>query len=272
MPPRAPLYDDLYGHLDSDPQTAVRRATYDEDLGQASWLMLAEAKAFFHELQLHPGQRALEVACGSGGITCRLATETGATCVGVDLNPHGIAAARRRARDQHLDGRVTFEVADAGQPLPFADATFDAVFCNDSINHFPGRPAVLRDWHRVLRPGGRLLYTDPLVVTGQLTNDELRARSAIGYFVFTPTDCNERLLREAGFQAAATADVTEGVITVSRRWHEERAARRAALVAQEGADAFESVQRFLGAVHTLAAERRLSRFKYLAEKPAPLGA
>lgn len=267
MSPPARLYDDHYGDLGSSAQRAVRRATYDEDLGQASWLMAAEAGDFFRRLQLRAGQRALEVACGSGGITCRLAAETGATCVGVDINTNGIAAARRVARDLHLEDRVSFEVADAGQPLPFADATFDAVFCNDSINHFPGRPAVLHDWHRVLRPGGRLLYTDPIVVTGQLTNDEVRARSSIGFFVFTPAGSNEQMLRDAGFQLTATADGTDAVVTVSQRWHHARAEQRAGLIAQEGEEAFEGVQRFLAAVHRLAAERRLSRFMYLAVKP-----
>ena len=133
---------------------------YDEDLGQASWLTAAEAREFFGLLQLGPGRTALEVACGSGGVTCRMAVETGASCVGIDINPHGIEAARRRATGQDLASRVTFHVADAGRPLPFPDGSFDAVFCNDSINHIPGRAAVLRDWHRVLRPGGYLLVNE----------------------------------------------------------------------------------------------------------------
>jgi ubiquinone/menaquinone biosynthesis C-methylase UbiE len=49
--------------------------------------------------------------------------------------------------------------ADAGLPLPFADASFDAVVCIDAINHRPDRLGVLRDWHRVLKPGGRIMFT-----------------------------------------------------------------------------------------------------------------
>jgi SAM-dependent methyltransferase len=187
MPKEVDLYDGHYGHLGADPQVAVRRETYGEDLGQASWITLAEARDFFGALELGPEQAALEVACGSGGVTCRMALETGASCVGVDINAQGIEAARRRAQEQGLASRVSFEVADAGQRLPFSDGSFDAVFSNDSINHFPGRLAVLRDWHRVLRPGGRLLFTDPIIVTGQLTNEEIRARSSIGFF------CSRRL-------------------------------------------------------------------------------
>ena len=262
------LYDGHYGHLDTDPQVAVRRATYDEDVGQASWITMAEARELFRALDVGPGRKVLEVACGSGGITCSIARETGAECVGVDLHPQGIEAAVRRARSLDLGSRVSFQVADAGARLSFPDESFDAVFCNDSINHLPRRLDVLRDWHRLLRPGGRLLYTDPIVVTGQLTGAEMRERSSIGFFLFTPVGSNERLLAESGFRLIETRDLTEAVASVSRRWRAARSERHAALVALEGEEAFDGVQRFLDAVHTLAHERRLSRFMYLAEKSA----
>jgi ubiquinone/menaquinone biosynthesis C-methylase UbiE len=266
MTSKAALYDDHYGQLASEAQLAVRRVTYDEDIGQASWLMAAEAQEFFLALRLGPERRALEVACGAGGVTCRMARATGASCVGVDINPHAVAAARQRARDEGLGPRLTFDVADAGRPLPFPDAAFDAVFCNDSINHFPGRGNVLRDWNRVLRPGGCLLYTDPIVMTGQLSNVEVQERSAIGYFLFTPPGCNEHLLTEAGFQVLEVRDVTEAVARVAHRWRGARDTHRADLARQEGEEAFEAVQRFLASAHQLAAERRLSRFMYLASR------
>lgn len=267
MPDDVNLYDSHYGHLDADPLAAVRRETYDEDLGQASWLTLAEAREFFRLLGLGPGQAVLEVACGSGGVTCRMAVETGATCVGIDLNARGIEAAVARAAGQGLATRVSFQALDAGNRLPFPDESFDAVLCNDSINHLPGRLEVLRDWHRVLRPGGRLLFTDPVVVTGQLTNEEVRIRSSIGFFLFTPAGCNERLLARSGFRVREVRDVTGAVADVSRKWRAAREARREALVNLEGEGDFEGVQRFLEAVRTLASERRLSRYMYLASKP-----
>ena len=266
MPKEVDLYDGHYGHLAADPQVAVRRQTYDEDLGQASWITLAEAREFFRALELGPGRTALEVACGSGGVTCRMARDTGAVCVGVDINAQGIEAAGRMAREQGLSSRVSFRVADAGHRLPFPNESFDAVFCNDSINHLPGRLEVLRDWHRVLRPGGRLLFTDPIVVTGQLTNEEIRARSSIGFFLFTPLGCNERLLVESGFLVREVRDATDAVASVSRKWRGAREERRAALVKLEGEQAFEGLQRFLDAVHTLASDRRLSRYVYLASR------
>jgi SAM-dependent methyltransferase len=262
------LYDGHYGHMATDPQVEVRRETYGEDLGQASWITADEARGWFDLLRLGAGTRALEVACGSGGVTCALAARTGARSVGVDINSRGIEAARARAERAGLSAQVSFDIADASLRLPFPDESFDAVLCNDSINHLPDRSAVLRDWFRVLRPGGRVLFTDPIVVTGQLSNEEIRVRSSIGFFLFTPVGCNERSLEEAGFRVLQVRDVTDAVVSVSGGWRTARAKRKDQLVALEGDDAFEGLQRFLSAVHTLASERRLSRYAFLAEKPA----
>jgi SAM-dependent methyltransferase len=263
---RFELYSRHYGDAGADLLAEIRRETYGADLGQASWIMLDEARAFFERLDLGPADAALEIACGSGGLTCCLARETGAACVGVDINREGIEAATRRARVEPGGVRVSFHAVDASRPLPFASGSFAAIFCNDSINHLPDRASVLREWHRLLKAGGRVLFTDPIVVTGQLSNDEMRARSSIGYFLFTPVGCNERLLREAGFTVEDVQDVTGAVASVSARWRDARSRRREALVSLEGAEAFDRLQGFLDVVHRLAAERRLSRFMYLGRR------
>jgi SAM-dependent methyltransferase len=262
------LYDGHFGQLATDPQVEVRRETYGEDLGQASWITVEEARAWFDLLRLGRGRRALEVACGSGGVTCAMASDTGAECVGVDINVHGIEAAKQTSERQKLSSLASFQLVDAGHRLPFPDQSFDAVFCNDSINHLPNRSAVFEDWFRLLRPDGRVLFTDPIVVTGQLSNDEIRARSSIGFFIFTPLGHNEYLLAKTGFQVREVRDVTDSVASVSKKWRDARAKRRERLVALEGREGFEGLQRFLDAVYTLANERRLSRYMYLAQKPA----
>jgi SAM-dependent methyltransferase len=267
MAPDVDLYDTHYAHLAAIAQTEVRRETYDEDLGQSSWITLAEAREWFRLLRLGVDSRVLEIGCGSGGITRRLAAETGASAVGVDLNSHGIEAASAAALREGVSSRVSFQVVDAGTRLPFADASFDAIFCNDAINHLPGRAELFVDWYRLLEPGGRLLFTDPVVVTGPVTNEEIRIRSSIGFYLFLPAGCNERLLERAGFVVEELRDVTDAEASVSARWRDARARRRDALAAVEGQEGFEGLQRFLDAVCTLSGEGRLSRFAYLAFKP-----
>jgi len=77
---------------------------------------------------------------------------------------------------------------------------------------------------------------------------------------------NEELLSQAGFDLIRREDLTENMASMAGRWHDARAQFRTELIADEGAETFEGVQRFLSACHLLARERRLSRYAYLAER------
>jgi SAM-dependent methyltransferase len=268
MPPKSDFYGSHYAEPEGDVLRAIRAETFGEDLGQTSWITSAEVDEFGRWLALRPGQRLLEVACGTGGVAARLAEASGAAATGVDLHPSAVQAAARRAQESPARERLAFRVADADEPLPFGDRTFDALFSNDAVNHLRDRRRVLADWARLLEPGGRCLFTDPVVVTGELTNAEIARRSAIGFILFTPRGVNEAYLAAAGLRVVRVEDVTAGVAHTSGRWHAARAKRSAALCALEGEQGFEDFQRFLATVHALSSERRLSRFAYLAEKPA----
>lgn len=100
-----------------------------------------------------PGERLLDVACGSG-IVARLAAErVGATgtVVGVDIDPAMLVVARKAFGAAKVDWRE----ADAAA-LPLGDATFDVVICQEGLQYLPDRAAALREMHRVLVPRGRL--------------------------------------------------------------------------------------------------------------------
>lgn len=262
------LYDSHYAQVEAEIYRAVRVEAFGEDFGQTSWITAAECDEFSRWLGLKAGQRLLEVGCGSGGTAVRIAESFGASVVGIDVNQSAVRAAASRARAHSVQGRVEFQVADANGTLPFPDESFDAVFCNDAINHLRDRTRLLTDWHRVLLPGGRCLYTDPIVVTGHLSNEEIEARSSVGFFLFVPRGFNETLIRAAGFRLVLTADVTASVSQTSQRWHEARSRRRKALSEVEGEAKFEALQHFLSIAHTLSSEGRLSRIAFLIEKVA----
>jgi len=133
--------------------------------------------------------------------------------------------------------------------------------------HLPRRGDVLREWFRVLKPGGRMLFTDAMVITGLLSNEEIATRSSIGSYFFLPPGQNERLIRASGFELVRADDVTANAAIVAKRWHDARARRARDLARIEGEANFEGLQKFLWRVHVLSVEGRLSRYAYLARKP-----
>ncbi len=271
MPNQRKVFDYYAAHyreFAGDVQAEVRRDAFGEDVGQNSWLTAEELGRFASWLQLRPAVRLVDVACGSGGPMLRLAELTGCDVVGLELEAGTVEAGIQSAQERGLATRAAFVQADAALSLPFDDGSFDALLCVDAINHLPHRDAVLRDWARVLRPGGRLLFTDPIIVTGTLDSDELATRTSIGYFLFVPAGENERLLADAGLAVCAVEDTTASLAEVAERRADARAAHADALRQLEGDETFDGLQRFFETVAVLARERRLSRFVYVAERSA----
>jgi len=259
------LYNSTYGNFKEQVLAAVRQETYGEDIGQNSWITTDEYDTFYSWLNLSANDYVLEVASGSGGPALYLARKFKCRITGLDINEEGIKTANQHALDAHITD-AKFQLADVDQRLPFEDETFDAVTCIDSMNHFRDRLVYLREWQRVLQTGQRALFTDPVVITGSVSNEELAARSSIGFFLFVPLEVTKNLVQEAGFKLIRCEDVTDNIELTSGRWHASRQKHREDLVKIEGEERFDGLQKFLSMVHTLTSERRLSRFVFLVEK------
>ncbi|MGH8914690.1 MAG: class I SAM-dependent methyltransferase [Acidimicrobiia bacterium] len=100
-------------------------------------------------LPLEAGQRVLDVGCGQGHLTVRLA-ERGIDVVGIDANPN--------AAEVSGSDRVLFMRAEA---LEFADEEFDAIVSVHAIEHIPPLEQAVGEMARVLKPGGRALFIYP---------------------------------------------------------------------------------------------------------------
>jgi len=259
------LYSSTYGNFEEQVLAEIRRETYGEDIGQNSWITTAEYDTFYSWLNLSAGEHVLEIASGSGGPALYLAKKFNCRITGLDINEEGIKTANQHA----LDSKVTdakFQLANVDERLPFDDETFDAVMCTDSMNHFRDRLTYFREWHRVLKTGRRTLFTDPVVITGPVSNEELAARSNIGFFLFVPLEVTENFIKTAGFKLIRRENVTGNIELTSGRWHAARQKHRADLIKIEGEERFEGLQKFFATVHKLTSERRLSRFVFLVEK------
>jgi SAM-dependent methyltransferase len=186
-------YSVIYSSFDADIRTKFRREVYGDDIGQNSWTTAEELAGFAKKADLTEDSEVLEVGCGAGGPALFLARVIGLTVTGVDINEAGITAATAAAAARGLEKRAKFLCVDGSGPLPFADASFDTILLIDAISHIPDREALLIELHRVLKPDGKLLYTDSTIVTGAVTAAEFAARSTIGFYVFVPPGENERI-------------------------------------------------------------------------------
>jgi cyclopropane fatty-acyl-phospholipid synthase-like methyltransferase len=259
-------YDTNYGNFDTELYSEIRREAFGEDIGQNSWLTADEQDRFLRWLDLSPGKVLLDVACGAGGPALRIAAKTGCSVVGIDVHEQAVSTACSLAIQRGLSPRAEFRVVDAAQQLPFSEASFEAITCIDAINHFSDRPRVIAEWARLLKVGGRLLFTDPITLTGPLTNTEVAVRSSAGVYLFVPHGYDEGVIAQCGLQLLVCEDVTANMAKVAEARHAARASRTAALREIEGDQAYDRQQEFLAVAARVAREGRLSRFVYVSKK------
>ncbi|MES3014338.1 MAG: methyltransferase domain-containing protein, partial [Pseudomonadota bacterium] len=146
-----------------EPKLQRRVQRYGWDLAapgyEALWQapLAAVQQALLARAAFAPGERVLDVACGTGLVTFQAAQAVGArgAVLGVDLSGAMVEAAQRRAA---APGAPTARIArmDAEQ-LDLPDAGFDVALCALGLMYLPEPERALREMRRVLRPGGRLV-------------------------------------------------------------------------------------------------------------------
>jgi demethylmenaquinone methyltransferase / 2-methoxy-6-polyprenyl-1,4-benzoquinol methylase len=186
---------------------------------------------------LKPGQRALDVAGGTGDLAAGLARQVGATGLVVlsDINWAMLSRGRDRLLDEGITGNVGFVQANA-EKLPFADASFDCVTIGFGLRNVTDKPAALASMRRILRPGGQLLvleFSRPaaglkpfydlysfkvLPAMGRLVARDAESyrylAESIRMFPDQPTLAG--MMREAGFEDCRWHNLTGGIVAVHR--------------------------------------------------------
>jgi len=130
-------------------------ANYDRYLGPLLFHGYADDMAA--RLEVRPGMRVLETACGTGIVTERLVARLAGqgSLVATDLNEPMLAYAAAKLRGVE---RVEWQPADATR-LPFDERSFDTVVCQFGLMFFPDKAAGMREAFRVLKPGGHFLVS-----------------------------------------------------------------------------------------------------------------
>ena len=215
--------------MDARLQRRIQRYGWDlaADDYQPLWqTQLAEAHAAMTALaSLAPGNRVLDIACGTGLVSFEAARTVGAYghVLGVDLSGQMVGSAERRAREMNLSN-CSFARMDA-ESLDLPDASFDVVFCALGLMYMPDPEKALREMRSVVRPAGRIA----LAVWGErskcgwsalfpIIDAEVASEVCPLFFQLGRQDALVRLCAEAEFEAIedrristtlAFADATE---------------------------------------------------------------
>ena len=131
-------------------KTKLRATWIAGDFGEIAKYYANQAEDFIKRLDLKPGMRVLDVACGTGNLAIP-AAKTGATVTGVDIAPNLVEQARENAKVARLNAK--FDEGDA-EALPYDDASFDAVVTMFGAMFAPRPELVVSELKRVCRPGG----------------------------------------------------------------------------------------------------------------------
>ena len=221
-----------------EPRLQRRIQRYGWDLAAADYEPLWQAQlapgheAVLARAALRPGERVLDVACGTGLVSLAAAEAVGPAgqVLGTDLSQRMVDAARQRAARRGLR-QLVFQRMDAEQ-LALPEAGFDVALCALGLMYVPEPDQALRELRRVLRPGGRLA----LAVWGErarcgwaavfpIVDAEVRSEVCPLFFRLGQQDTLARLCTEAGF-----GQVEQARIATTLCYADGRAACGAAFV------------------------------------------
>lgn len=197
-------------------------------LFETSATPLSEATAaltsvMVHNAEISPGDKVIDIGCGTGYQACQLATRYGAKVLGITTSAEGVANASELARqsgitDAHFEKR---DGTDTGLP----DESFDVAWALESSHLMRDRQALLSECVRVLRPGGRIALCDIIrqrdigfAEVRERRSDFATLRAAFGDAHMEPLGSYVETLRRLGMSVTLTQDMTAETMPTFAAW------------------------------------------------------
>ncbi|XP_027924708.1 phosphoethanolamine N-methyltransferase-like isoform X2 [Vigna unguiculata] len=163
---------------------------------------LETTEEFVAKLGLKPGQKVLDVGCGTGGGDIYMAENFDVEVVGIDLSINMISLAIERVIG--LKCSVEFECADCTKKS-YPENTFDVIYSRDTLLHIKDKPSLFRSFYKWLKPGGTLLITDYCKSVGSLSVGYANYIQKGGYYIHEMKTYSQ-MLENAGFNDVIAED------------------------------------------------------------------
>ena len=169
---------------------------------------LAATDALARHAKINQSTHVLDLCCGLGGPARYLAYHHGCRVTGVDMNTDRLAGAVRLTERTKLQDRVLFHHANALQ-TGLADETFDVIVSQEAFCHIPDKKTLIAECVRLLKPGGRIVYTD-ILARNSMTN-EIRSRleNEMAFSELSTLEQYCHLLEENGCQVVEVEDLSD---------------------------------------------------------------
>ncbi len=152
--------------------------------------------------------RVLDICCGLGGPARYIAWKTGCRVTGLDLTTSRVEGATALTEAAGLAAQVSFRQGNA-LALPFADASFTLAISQEAFAHIPDKPTLVAGITRVLRPAGRLVFSD-ILSRQPLGSDDARRLFDGMRFSDIATEADYRAwLQSAGLTVVQVTDLSE---------------------------------------------------------------
>jgi len=224
--------------------------------------------------ELQPGQRVLDVGCGTGAAACRIAAECECPVLGISPSRASVEAATRRATGAGLGEQTDFAIGD-GQVMDVADATFDCTWVMESSHLMLDKVALLRECSRVLRPGGRLVLCDVIAGKALEMTDVIAHRDAFlllqegfGRARMEPLDYYREQLSAAGFVVDVVRDISLETRPTFTHWRNNALEHQAAVEAMIGRQGWQVFHDCCAVLETFWDQGLLGYGLLSASKPA----
>lgn len=163
------------------------------------------------KLNLQPGARVLDAGCGLGGSAFVMAAEFGLNVDGIDLSHNMLSIANEKLESRQLQERVYLRHGDC--LLLDCDECYDAVYSRDVFLHIEDKPRLFSVFYSVLKPGGKLLFTDYCCSDKPWRKDFADYVQGRQYSLHTlPHYCE--LISGAGFTGVESDDLTDRFIEI----------------------------------------------------------